>query len=1700
MKSNKPSRNLKSLLQKRTLNKQRKRGRVFESLERRELMANDFSPAVESLLARMRFDGPDAYQRAGSMIASRMGGGGTNGGGGTAAGESSTPLNTSEVEPNNTRLTAQLLPLSSLGTTQVNVAGTFRSLTDEDWYAVDLRKGDILDTRLVAATGSQPTMVLYDSLGTELQYAQGRFLGGQAFSTQSPLYRDGNTTLPYVIDTTGRYYLRVGDGLSAYSLNTRVWRSPFEADPIGTQQTIYIDFDGALTRAETLNLTGLGVPAGPLRIPALSRYMTQIGLTSADAPSVARNIMNRVERKMQPLLAQFSNNGYYPNSGNPGEFSVRLVSSYDSPDLWGQENVSRVLVGGTQAELGIDPATGLLGIAQSVDIGNFGHEETTLVMLDVMITDAMDPTVIPIAGNVSRVDAFAELVADTIAHEAGHMLGGVHQDSLNDIDTIMDQFYVTLVSVGAGPDGIFGNRDDVTLKFLDDEYAPTAGIPFGGGVCNSPDVLAFGMSTGTVGGTITGIVYNDTNRNARQDGGELGLSGWQVFLDNNGNGSIDFGEANTTTSASGSYTLRAAAGTYTVRIVRPAGWIASTGTEDAKSAVVTLNGTTTVNFGSAAPAASATGFKWLDLNGDGVRDAGEPGLAGVYIYLDLDGDGRPDVGEPASVSKADGSYVLSPPAAGTYQIREVVDPGYVQTFPASGFHTAVFDGRNPIRGFDFGNRESSDWGDAPAPYPTARSANGASHGVLAGLRIGANWDAELDGRPSAAADGDDLNGPLGVTGSVINDEDGVTLLSPIIRGDNQNSLRINVTNTTGTTAFLQGWIDFNGNGSWADAGEQIITNLSVANGVNDVVFTAPANAVSRTAARFRLSQTRDLASVGRAASGEVEDYFFNITDGPRKNLQDDLYTVARNSVSNVFNVLENDFIPPGDSITAVLAGQSSQGGAVSVGTNNVLRYTPARGYFGQDTFTYTVVFASGKRETANVTVNVTLQFSDPVAVDDSFDLPTNSISYPLNVLANDIEGAGGALIITSFSTPNKGGSVSIGSGGVSLRYTPLRGFGGTEQFSYTTVDANGKTSTAQVTVHTLEGDRTDDNVQFSFEFRDMAGAKVSSVTQGSQFQVYVYTYDLRPDRALQQTPPTTIQDPGVYAAYLDVLYSSNLVLPSSPGTNTTLDFANRPQTPYTEGISGTAAVPGVIKSLGAFTGSQKPPFDFEPTLFNILTFTARSAGIAQFVGDPANESPNTDVVLYNPPNAPVPVEQVRYLRSSLEIVPNGVSLPFAVDDSTGELPLNTTSFINVLGNDIVGTSGPLRILSVTQPVSGSVSIDDRGTTSTADDRIRFVPNTTNIGFSDQFTYTISDTRGFTSTATVTVQVGDTTADDKMRLSLRPFDMQGNPITSITVGSTFELRGYVQDLRSPTTQSGVFAAYQDILYDRSLVSVPASTTNPLGFDVNFTEVNNQGQYREGKSGDIRIPGLINELGSFQSSLSPLGTQEYFQFRITMRANAAGVARFVNDPADISPFHDSLLYSDQRNKVPYDQISYVPSQLIILNGSTGGSGEGNTNLTNRFDVNNDGFVSPIDALILVNLINQGSGGQLGGGGAPAGEGESGEKYYVDVNEDTYLSPLDILMVINELNGSKSRPSGEGESAAPPVEVFSSTGSTVTVPFSTKKSTGSGSSLSLPLVSGGSNASSIDSVWASMVDEDEEDDLLSGLVDDLFAGENA
>jgi hypothetical protein len=81
----------------------------------------------------------------------------------------------------------------------------------------------------------------------------------------------------------------------------------------------------------------------------------------------------------------------------------------------------------------------------------------------------------------------------------------------------------------------------------------------------------------------------------------------------------------------------------------------------------------------------------------------------------------------------------------------------------------------------------------------------------------------------------------------------------------------------------------------------------------------------------------------------------------------------------------------------------------------------------------------------------------------------------------------------------------------------------------------------------------------------------------------------------------------------------------------------------------------------------------------------------------------------------------------------------------------------------------------------------------------------------------------------------------------------------------------------------------------------------------------------------------------------------------------------------------------------------------------------NPINKYDVNNDGFVSPVDVLWVINYINAHSQDPVLPPVRPLGAP------FYDVNGDGAATSIDVLLVVNrlnELNGALGQGEGEGE----------------------------------------------------------------------------
>ena len=179
--------------------------------------------------------------------------------------------------------------------------------------------------------------------------------------------------------------------------------------------------------------------------------------------------------------------------------------------------------------------------------------------------------------------------------------------------------------------------------------------------------------------------------------------------------------------------------------------------------------------------------------------------------------------------------------------------------------------------------------DLPAGYPTRFQDDGARHAFNALVYLGETIDPEGDGQPTAEADGDD--GDLGLA----NDDDGIvfaagfTATQAIPDPKSAGGVRFRYATTPGASAtlvplastdgLLDAWFDWNRDGDWGDAGEQVFDSVPVRgdSSFTPLTFTVPASAtLGYTFVRFRFSLNGDLDVTGLAPDGEVEDYLLQI--------------------------------------------------------------------------------------------------------------------------------------------------------------------------------------------------------------------------------------------------------------------------------------------------------------------------------------------------------------------------------------------------------------------------------------------------------------------------------------------------------------------------------------------------------------------------------------------------------------------------------------------------------------------------------------------------------------------------------------------------------------------------------------------------------------------------------------------------------
>jgi hypothetical protein len=194
-------------------------------------------------------------------------------------------------------------------------------------------------------------------------------------------------------------------------------------------------------------------------------------------------------------------------------------------------------------------------------------------------------------------------------------------------------------------------------------------------------------------GTIGDFVWHDFNLNGIQETGEPGISGVMLGLYDSTHTLIQ----SATTNGSGNYLFSGlCAGTYEVDVVNstlPPNFTPTTSqapgsttandsngspapvvlTKDSKNNVVS---DLTIDFGYVSPCNGAIGdFVWYDQNGNGIQDAGEPGIANVTVSLF---DSQNHLLNQASTNQV-GYYQFTGLCAGTYYVQVTPPAGYSST-------------------------------------------------------------------------------------------------------------------------------------------------------------------------------------------------------------------------------------------------------------------------------------------------------------------------------------------------------------------------------------------------------------------------------------------------------------------------------------------------------------------------------------------------------------------------------------------------------------------------------------------------------------------------------------------------------------------------------------------------------------------------------------------------------------------------------------------------------------------------------------------------------------------------------------------------------------------------------------------------------------------------------------------------------------
>ena len=243
-----------------------------------------------------------------------------------------------------------------------------------------------------------------------------------------------------------------------------------------------------------------------------------------------------------------------------------------------------------------------------------------------------------------------------------------------------------------------------------------------------------------------------------------------------------------------------------------------------------------------------------------------------------------------------------------------------------------------------------------------------------------------------------------------------------------------------------------------------------------------------------------------------------------------------------------------------------------------------------------------------------------------------------------------------------------------------------------------------------------------------------------------------------------------------------------------------------------------------------------------------------------------------------------------------------------------------------------------------------------------------------------------------LQLFSTGREFLVEIGIRAVDDAGNEISTVGEGQEFWIEVTAKDLRA--FGQGVFSVFTDLELPENI-----ELTEEVEFLDGFSRLQSTGSI---------TPSEIDELGGYHSPLVPPGSDTQTVFRLRATGMVEGNVTLRPNPADLRG-SEVLVYGDD-TPVDASKIRFQSTDFAVV---------ANDPIAQR-DVNQDGVVTAIDALQVLNLINEIGNGTLEDLAARMAEGEDGTAHPLarfDTNGDNFLAPVDALIIVNWINLSSS-----------------------------------------------------------------------------------